>query len=149
MEPEQTPSTPEKTAAEVVHEAATEKDGKTQASEQVVHDAAHAAAQLEADAAIAAAKAEEEAEKLAKAAGGGVAQKWLEQRFTEIETKANASLEELKKWLDARLAQIEGRKPDEKAAAAEGSGAPPAAPPETKHESAPPAAPEKRRFRKI
>lgn len=92
---------------------AEEKDGQKAG---VVREAAHAAAEVEADATIAAKKVEEEAAKLAKEAGERVAQKWLTERFAEIEAKAEGRITALKTWLEERLAEIEGKKkaPEEK-----------------------------------
>lgn len=122
-------------------------DDKGVQKDGAVHEAAHAAAEIEADATVAAAAAEAEAKKLAKDAGEGVAQKWLEGKLNEIEEKANQRFEALKTWFDDRLKAIEGKKPEEKptenppAAAAPA----PAAPPEEKK----PEPPAKRKRRRI
>lgn len=99
---------PAVSAAAVIEQP--EGDGKETQAGAAVREMAHAAAEVEADATIAAKKAEEEAAKLAKEAGERVAQKWLEQRFAEIEAKAEERITSLKTWLERRLGEIEGKK---------------------------------------
>ncbi|HXT74619.1 MAG TPA: hypothetical protein VN785_12270 [Candidatus Angelobacter sp.] len=103
----ETPSPSALAAIEQPANAGDEKDGQKAGA---VREAAHAAAEVEADAATAAANAEREAAEIAKDAGEKAAQKWLEQRFAEIETKAESRLEALKTWFEQRLVEIEGKK---------------------------------------
>jgi hypothetical protein len=123
-------------------------DGKAGAAAEAVHEAAHAAAAVEADAVVAAAKVEEDANTIAEASGERAAKKYLEAKLAEIETAANSKIEGLKTWLDNRLKQIEGKKPETKpeGEAAKSAEAPVAAPPEPPA-NAPNAAPPKKKFR--
>lgn len=120
-------------------------DDKGVQKDGAVHEAAHAAAEIESEATIAAAHAEEEAKKLAKDAGEGVAQKWLEGKLNEIEEKANQRFEALKTWFDDRLKAIEGKKPEGEPKPAENPPPAPPAPPEEKK----PEPPAKRKRRRI
>lgn len=129
---------PEKTAAEATAEAGN-KDDKHEAASAAVHEAAHAAANVEAQAATEGAKILAEAEKLAKEVGAKAAEKWAEAKLAELEKNSNARLEELKTWLEERIAKIEGKKPEEQPAPAAG-GSP---------ESAPRSEPAKKRYRRI
>lgn len=83
-------------------EKSAEKDG-------AVREAAHAVADVEANATIELAKVEEEARKIGDIAGAKAAEKWLESKSKEIEAKAQAALDDLKKTFEERFAAIEGK----------------------------------------
>lgn len=110
-EPEAAPVIPPASASEAIAQPATPIDDKGAQKNGAVRDAAHAAAEVEADAVAEAAKAEAEAKKLAEQVGEKKAQKWLEEKYAEIEKGIDARMEKLKEWFETRLKEIEGKKP--------------------------------------